>query len=360
MSRYLDRAYAGLDAYTPGEQPQDRTYIKLNTNESPYPPAPAVLRAIDAASVADLRLYPDPACTALTAALAETYGVQPENVFVANGSDDILNFAFTAYGANGRRVCFPDISYGFYPVYAALHHSEAVTRPLREDFSIDPADYFEAGGMVCIANPNAPTGLSLPPDVIEDILRHNPDQVVLIDEAYVDFGATSVVPLTACYENLLVVQTFSKSRSLAGGRLGYAIGCADLIADLMRLKFSTNPYAINRLSLLAATAALSDPAYYRENCARIAQTREKTAAALRTLGLTVLPSKANFLFASAPGVDGETLYLGLKARGILVRYFSKPRTRDFVRITIGTPEEMEALTAAVRDILGPGETPPTA
>ena len=348
MSRYLIDKYQALEAYTPGEQPRDMQYIKLNTNESPYPPAPGVVEAVRE-QAGRLELYSDPVCTELRNALAERYGVRRENVFVSNGSDDILNFAFMAFG--GPRAFFPDISYGFYPVYAELHGIEAHPIPLRQDFSIDPSDFMALDGFIAIANPNAPTGMALGVTQIEDILSANPDHVVLIDEAYVDFGAESCVPLTAKYDNLLVVQTFSKSRSMAGARLGFAIAHEALIADLEKIKFSTNPYSVNRMTLAAGIATLKADEVCMENCRKVVETREATVARLRQLGFEVLPSKANFVFARHPHADGGFLYRQLKARGVLVRHFENPRIKDFLRITIGTPRQMEALIEKLGEIL---------
>ncbi|MBR2796365.1 MAG: histidinol-phosphate transaminase [Clostridia bacterium] len=348
MSRYLIDKYQALEAYTPGEQPRDMQYIKLNTNESPYPPAPGVVEAVRE-QAGRLELYSDPVCTELRDALAARYGVRRENVFVSNGSDDILNFAFMAFG--GPRAFFPDISYGFYPVYAELHGIEAHSIPLRQDFSIDPSDFMALDGFIAIANPNAPTGMALGVAQIEDILSANPDHVVLIDEAYVDFGAESCVPLTAKYDNLLVVQTFSKSRSMAGARLGFAIAHEALIADLEKIKFSTNPYSVNRMTLAAGIATLKADEVCMENCRKVVETREATVARLRQLGFEVLPSKANFVFARHPHADGGFLYRQLKARGVLVRHFENPRIKDFLRITIGTPRQMEALIEKLGEIL---------
>lgn len=348
MSRYLIDKYQALEAYTPGEQPRDMQYIKLNTNESPYPPAPGVVEAVRE-QAGRLELYSDPVCTELRDALAARYGVRRENVFVSNGSDDILNFAFMAFG--GPRAFFPDISYGFYPVYAELHGIEAHPIPLRQDFSIDPSDFMALDGFIAIANPNAPTGMALGVAQIEDILSANPDHVVLIDEAYVDFGAESCVALTAKYDNLLVVQTFSKSRSMAGARLGFAIAHEALIADLEKIKFSTNPYSVNRMTLAAGIATLKADEVCMENCRKVVKTREATVARLRQLGFEVLPSKANFVFARHPHADGGFLYRQLKARGVLVRHFENPRIKDFLRITIGTPRQMEALIEKLGEIL---------
>ena len=348
MSRYLMDKYQPLVAYTPGEQPRDMQYVKLNTNENPYPPVPGVTEAV-MAEAGRLELYSDPVCIDLRDALAARYGVARQNVFVSNGSDDILNFAFMAFGS--PRAYFPDISYGFYPVYAGLHGIDAHPVPLRSDFSIDTTDFMALDGFIAIANPNAPTGMALEVSQIEDILQANPDHVVLIDEAYVDFGAESCVPLTAKYDNLLVVQTFSKSRSMAGARLGFAIANEGLIADLEKIKFSTNPYSINRMTLAAGLATLKADDACMANCQRIIDTRQATVARLRQMRFEVLPSKANFVFACHPHADGGFLYRQLKARGVLVRHFDSPRIKDFLRITIGTPEQMQTLFEALGSIL---------
>lgn len=351
MSRFLSPRFAGLEAYTPGEQPQDQQYVKLNTNESPYPPSPEVLERISAAETGRLNLYPDPTGRVLKEKLAALYGVEPENVFLSNGSDDILNFSFMAFCDAERGAAFPEISYGFYPVYADLYHVPCIQMPLKEDFSVDYRDYCGIGKMVVIANPNAPTGMEISISEIEEILRSNPQNVVLIDEAYVDFGGTSCVELTKQYDNLLVVQTFSKSRSLAGARLGFAIADKGLIADLEKIKYSTNPYNINRLTLAAGEAAIESDAYYRKNAAKIAKTRELTASRLRELGFIVLPSVANFIFMKSDALAGETVYQELKKKGVLVRHFGKQKIKDFVRITIGTPEQMDILLEKLAEIL---------
>ena len=346
MSRYLIEAYQALEAYVPGEQPQDMQYVKLNTNESPYPPSPAVLNAA-AEEAGRLQLYSDPACAVLRDAIAGLYGVRRENVYVSNGSDDILNFAFMAFAGKGGRAYFPDISYGFYKVFGDLYGCAYETIPLEQDFRIDPSKYHHRDGLVVIANPNAPTGIALSVEEIEGIVRANPDHVVLIDEAYVDFGAESCVGLTAKYDNLLVVQTYSKSRSL-----GFAIAAEGLIADLDRIKYSTNPYNVNRMMLAAGVAAIADNDFYMANCLRIEATRAKTSARLETLGFEVLPSKANFIFAKSDRIGGGALYQELKKRGVLVRHFDSPRIRDYNRITIGTPEHMDVLVNTIQSILG--------
>ena len=351
MSRFLSERFASLEAYTPGEQPRDKRYVKLNTNESPFPPSPGVMAAIHRGEVEALRLYSDPTCLSLRRALASLFSCDAENIIASNGSDDLLNFAFMAFTGGGESVVFPDVSYGFYEVYAALHGASYRKIPLREDFTINPDDYCNVGAHVVIANPNAPTGICLSQGEIERIVRSNPDHVVLIDEAYVDFGGESAVSLIGRYDNLLVVRTFSKSASLAGARLGFAVGNRELIADLERIKYSTNPYSINRLTLLAGVAAVEEKDYYRQNCRTICENREYTASALRALGFHVTDSKANFVFAASDRIDGDRLYRGLRERGILVRHFTSPRICRYNRITVGTREDMDALLDAVRSII---------
>lgn len=349
MSRFLHPRYETLEAYTPGEQPQDRAYLKLNTNESPYPPSPAVLDAVTRKAVEQLRLYSDPTGRMLCENLAKLYGLLPENVFLSNGSDDSLNFAFMAFSQNG--VAFPDITYSFYPVFAALHGVSCEIIPLDKDFHLHPDDYFGQNKLLLIANPNAPTGIALTRAQIRAILEGNPDGVVVIDEAYVDFGAESAVPLLSEFPNLLVVMTYSKSRSLAGARLGFCLGDAALIADLNKLKYSTNPYNVNSLTLALGAAAVDSHNYFVQRCRQIMQTRAQTAQALEHLGFCVLPSQANFLFARHPAFSGRALYEHLKARGILIRQFDKPRIADYIRVSIGTPDDMQTFVAAVNGIL---------
>lgn len=350
MSRFLNACYQGLEAYVPGEQPTDMAYIKLNTNESPYPPSDAVIAAVTKEETEKLRLYPDPECGALRDALAESFHTSRENIFVSNGSDDILNFAFMAFAGLGGKAVFPSITYGFYKVFSQLHGIDYETISLNKDFTISPEDYFHKNALVVIANPNAPTGLILSTEQVEAIVKNNPDNVVLIDEAYIDFGGTSCAPLVSKYDNLLVVQTFSKSRSLAGARLGFAVGNKDLIADLEKIKYSTNPYSINRLSLLAGAAAVNSPAYYKEKCGEIVKVREFAKAELKKQGFFVTDSFANFLFVKKEGVSGEYIYRKLREKGILVRHFNTPEIADFNRITVGTKEQMNALIEALKTI----------
>lgn len=350
MSRFLNAQFQCFDAYVPGEQPKDMRYIKLNTNESPYPPAPSVLNCITPEEVALLRLYGDPTASALKEKLAGLYGVKPENLFLSNGSDEVLNFAFMAFGGDG--VCFPDISYGFYEVFSDLYALHAEKIPLKADFSIDCRDYCGKNKMVVIANPNAPTGLSISPSQIEEILKSNPNSLVVIDEAYVDFGGETCLPLIQKYDNLLITRTFSKSRCLAGGRLGYAFGCPEVIADLEKIKFSTNPYNLDRLTMRLGEATVEAEAYYQEKCAAIIATRTWVTEALEALGFTVLPSRTNFVFAKTDKMDGLELYKKLKAKGILVRHFTNGRICQFNRITIGTDGQMKALMDTLKNILG--------
>ncbi|MBP3684665.1 MAG: histidinol-phosphate transaminase [Oscillospiraceae bacterium] len=349
MSRFLKGQLQNLDAYTPGEQPRDQQYIKLNTNESPYPPAHSVVEAMTGEQVELLRLYSDPTAKGLKEKIAQLYGVETENVFVSNGSDEILNFAFLAFGEGG--VVFPEISYGFYEVFGDLYALDYKKIPLKEDFSIDYRDYCGRNKMVVIANPNAPTGMSISLAQIEEILRTNRDNVVLIDEAYVDFGGETALPLLKEYDNLLITRTFSKSRCLAGGRLGYGFGSKELIADLEKIKYSTNPYNVNRLTLLLGEKTIEAEVYYQEKCAEIIETREWVKKQLESLGFTVLPSQTNFLFAKTDKMDGGALYEKLKEKGILVRHFSNPKISQYNRITIGTREQMSVLIDTLKEVL---------
>ena len=350
MSRFFTDRLSSLKAYVPGEQPKDMKYIKLNTNESPFPPSPSVIEAARE-EAGRLQLYSDPECTPLVEKFAEIYGIEKDRVIMTNGSDEVLNFAFMAFFDERRTAVFPDISYGFYPVFARLNRIPYEEIPLCEDFSVNYKDYVGVNKNVVIANPNAPTGLALSLSEIEEIVSSNPDNIVIIDEAYVDFGGESAIPLTYKYDNLIVTGTFSKSRSLAGARLGFGVACPALIRDLNTIKYSTNPYNVNRMTMMAGYRALCDNSYYMENCKRIIENREYTKGALRSLGFRVLDSLANFLFAEHPVLDGGELYSELRRRGILVRHFSSERIKSFNRITVGTREEMDALLSAIRDIL---------
>ncbi len=350
MSRFFSDKYSSLDAYVPGEQPRDKKYIKLNTNESPFPPSEETVRAA-AREAEELRLYSDPEASLLTAKCAELYGVSRDMVLMTNGSDEILNFAFMAFCDELHPIVFPEITYGFYPVFAELNHIPYEEIPLADDFSVNYLDYVGIGKNIVIANPNAPTGIALPLWQIEEIVKSNPENVVIIDEAYVDFGGESAVCLTELYDNLIVTMTFSKSRSMAGARLGFGIASPELIRDMNTIKYSTNPYNVNRVTAAAGYAALEDNAYYMNNCRIIEENREYTQAQLLKLGFEVLPSKANFLFAKSDEIDGGELYIKLKEAGILVRHFTKEKIKEYNRITIGTRADMETLICAVRRIL---------
>jgi len=348
MSKYLNSRLAALDAYVPGEQPKVGGLIKLNTNESPFPPAPGVREA--AARAADrLNLYNDLSAGQLIGLLAETYGLAPDQIAVSNGSDEILAFAFQAFGENG--LAFPDITYGFYPIWANLYGLDAKIIPLDAEFRIRPAEYFACGRTVVIANPNAPTGTALPLSALSEIAERNPGNVLIVDEAYVDFGAESAVSLISERENVLVVRTFSKSRQLAGARLGFAMGCAALIEDLNRVRYSFHPYNVNSMTQAAGAAALADPAYFEACRQSIMDTREWTKERLEQMGFSVLPSRANFLFAKPPRMTGETYQRKLRERNIVVRRFDLPRIRDYLRITIGSRAQMETLINTTKELI---------
>ena len=351
MSRFFSNKFSGLAPYVPGEQPRGAEYIKLNTNESPFPPSPGAVAA-GAKALERLMLYPDPECGALCAAAAETFGVRPEQVICTNGSDEVLSWAFAAFCDGDRPAVFPDVTYGFYPVFAREQGVPYREVPLKDDLTVDIDAFMEAKGTLVIANPNAPTGIALPRDVIEALLRADPARMVVVDEAYVDFGGESVVKLIERYDNLLVTQTFSKSRSMAGARLGLGFAAEPVIRDLNTLRFSVNPYNVNSVTLAAGIGALADPAYTAANCRTVIENRAFAAAELIKLGFELTDSRANFVFARYPGVDGETLYRELKAKGILVRHFARPeRISDYLRITVGTRAQMEALLRALAEII---------
>ena len=351
MPAFISQEAAKLAPYTPGEQPQNQRYIKLNTNESPFPPSERVREAVSQEQVQSLNLYSDPTCKRLHDVLAMRYGVQPENVISGNGSDEILAFAFRAFCGTGKPVAYADITYGFYEAQAVLFGLESHRIPLREDLTLDIQDYMDFPGMIVIANPNAPTGIAVPRSDIEQLLRVNPERVVLVDEAYVDFGGESCVPLVRQYQNLLVVQTMSKSRQLAGARLGYALGSVSLIEAMNRVKYSFNPYNVNRMTMAAGIAAVEDEAYFRQCCHTIVENRLWTALELEKLGFLVLPSQTNFVFAKSEQISGGELYQKLKERGILVRWFDSVRIQDYIRITIGSREEMMTLIDEIPRVL---------
>lgn len=380
MSRFLSKASESLLPYTPGEQPQGRKFIKLNTNECPYPPSPKVAEAILAGyeeiaagcgtagaadmaeqaekaarvmppELANLRLYSDPEERVLIEAIADHYGVGTNQVIAGNGSDEILGFAFRAFCDQNAPLQFADLTYGFYPALCGLYGIPFKVVPLEEDFTLNIEPYKNCGNNVIIANPNAPTGMNLPLSVIEEVAASNPDRVVMVDEAYVDFGGESCVSLLPKYENLVIIQTFSKSRSLAGARVGFAIANPELIADMNRIKYSFNPYNVNRLSILAGAAAMRDWDYTKECTGRICKTREKTTEALRALGFTVLDSKTNFIFAKSGDMPGKVYFDGLREAGILVRRWDSERIKDYVRISIGSEEEMETFVEETKKLV---------
>ena len=350
MSRFFSNKYQNLTPYTPGEQPKDMQYIKLNTNESPFPPSP---RAVELAAEASkrLQLYSDPECRDLHAIFEDVFGFGKNEVLFTNGSDEILNFAFMAFCDKDHPVVFPNITYGFYPVFAELNGIPYEEIPLLEDFSINVEDYVGIGKNIFIANPNAPTGIALPLSDIERIVASNPDNIVVIDEAYVDFGGESAAPLTRKYDNLIVTQTFSKSRSMAGARLGFGIACPALIRDMNAVKYSTNPYNVNSMTMAAGIGVLSDEDYTRKNCQTVVENRVFCTDAMQKMGFVTTDSKTNFIFAKHPKIDGGALYTKLRERGILVRHFNNPLIAQYNRITVGTREQMQALVDAVADIL---------
>ncbi|WP_250459152.1 histidinol-phosphate transaminase [Microbulbifer litoralis] len=347
-------ALAGLEPYVPGEQPRGRKLVKLNTNENPYPPSPRAMALLADTELADaLRRYPDPESADLCAAIAEHYGVDSGQVFVGNGSDEVLAHSFYSFFRRDEPLLFPDVTYSFYPVYCQLYGIDYRTPALRDDFSIDVQDYAGPAAGVILPNPNAPSGRCLPLAKIEQLLQLQPERVVAIDEAYIDFGGDSAVGLVARYPNLLVIRTLSKSHALAGLRLGFAIGQQHLIEGLNRTKNSFNSYPVDSVAQRLGAAAIADGAYLAESCGKVIATRERVAAALQALDFEVVPSRANFLLARPTAVDAESLYLALRERGILVRYFNKPRIAGYLRISIGTDGEMDQLLAACREICSP-------
>lgn len=351
MSRFWSPIVGTLKPYTAGEQPRIANLVKLNTNENPYGPSPKAIAAMQAAVADTLRLYPDPSALALREAIARTYGVSPDEVFVGNGSDEVLAHAFVALLKHEKPLLYPDVTYSFYPTYCRLFGIEAVDVPLNDDFGIDIGDYDRPCGAIILPNPNAPTGIGLPLSAIETLLAAHPEQPVVIDEAYIDFGGESVIPLTRKYDNLLVIHTLSKSRSLAGLRVGYAIGQRPLIDALERVKDSFNSYPLDRIAQAGAAAAIEDNAWFDETRHAVIASRDRVSGALRQRGFVVLPSQANFVFARHPDHSGEALAKGLRERAVLVRRFAEPRISDFLRISIGTPEQCDALIAALEDIL---------
>ncbi len=350
MTDYFSPDLKGISPYTPGEQPQDKRYIKLNTNESPFPPALGVEQAAKE-QAAKLYLYSDPSCMPLKQAAAKLYGLKVENVLCGNGSDEVLFLIFRAFCSGVKGMACPDVSYGFYPVLCGLLDIPYTPVPLKSDFTIYPPDYASINHNVCIANPNAQTGIYLDISGVEEILKQSKNRIVVVDEAYIDFGGSSAVSLLKNYKNLIVVQTMSKSRSLAGGRVGFAFADSGIIADLEAVRYSFNPYNINRMSMYAAIKSIEDSEYFSLCVDKIVHSRAYTVRELKNLGFEVLPSSANFVLAKHSNMGGEELYLKLKEQGILVRHLSDERIKDYVRITIGAHGQMAKLVAAIKKIL---------
>ncbi len=350
MKRYLQNIRQVVP-YVPGDQPDFPDMIKLNTNENPYPPAPGVQRALDSSNAEQMRLYPDPTCHQLNAAIAKAYGVAENQVFTGVGSDDVLAMIFQTFFQSDLPILFPDITYAFYPVWCDLFRIPYAVQPLDEQFRIVPDDYCKPNGGIIFPNPNAPTGIALELGQIEEILEHNPESLVVVDEAYIDFGGQSVLPLLSKYENLLVVQTFSKSRSMAGERIGFAIGAPELIRAIHDVKYSFNSYTMNRSALMAGTAAVEDSAYLKETTAKIMATRERTKRVLAEMGFQFPDSKSNFLFVTHPDCDAHALFEALRQAHIFVRWFDAPRIRNYLRISIGTDAQMDALFAFLKTYL---------
>ncbi|MGO1502167.1 MAG: histidinol-phosphate transaminase [Marinobacter sp.] len=348
MSKFWSPLVKNLVPYVPGEQPKMANLVKLNTNENPYGPSPKVIEAIQAELNDSLRLYPDPEGESLRHTIADYHSVKPEQIFLGNGSDEVLAHIFNALFQHGQPILYPDVTYSFYPVYCGLYNIEGKTVPLTDSFEINPEDYKQPNGGIIFPNPNAPTGRYLGLEHVEAILQANPERVVVVDEAYVDFGGETAIKLVDKYPNLLVCQTLSKARSLAGLRVGFAIGHPDLIEALNRVKNSFNSYPLDRLALAGAKAAYEDQAWFQKSCEGVISERERVASALNDLGFEVLPSKANFVFARHKEKSGESLAKELREQGIIVRHFNKPRISDFLRITIGTPEQNDALISGLR------------
>ena len=351
MSKFLIKEYKNLKPYTPGEQPKERKYIKLNTNESPFPPSKKGVRLANKA-LKSVQLYSDPECKLLVKTYCEKYGLKENQVLFTNGSDEILNFAFMAFCDKEKGAAFADITYGFYSVFASINKVPYTLIPLKEDFTISVKDYKNLNKTIFIANPNAPTGIYLTLEEIESVLKSNKKSVVVIDEAYIDFGGESAVSLINKYDNLLVTQTFSKSRSMAGARLGVGIANEKLIEDLNKIKYSLNPYNVNAITMKMGVGSILDDKYFKNNCQTIIENRNYLVKELENIGFTCLNSSANFIFCKSQKISGKKLYENLRERGILVRYFDKERISDFVRITIGSKKQLQILIKRVKEILG--------
>lgn len=351
MSQYWSQVIRELKPYVPGEQPKENRYIKLNTNENPYPPSPRVIDAIVKAADSSLRRYPDPNCDALKQVIADYFSVNRKSVFVGNGSDEVLALSFISFFKQSLPILFPDISYSFYEVYCSIFEIQNIRVPLTEDFDISLVDYEQPNGGIIFPNPNAPTGKLLSLEKVENLLAQNRETVVIVDEAYIDFGGDTAIQLIGEHPNLLVAQTFSKSRSLAGLRVGVALGSEELIEGLERAKNSFNSYPLDRLAIIGAVEAVKDEAYFQSTCKKVINTRECTTVALSEMGFTIVPSKANFIFVKPAGIQARELYSRLKNENILVRYFDKPRINDYLRVTIGTDADMQTFIEKTAQIV---------
>jgi histidinol-phosphate aminotransferase len=351
-NKFWSAKAAGITPYTYGEQPKDKKYIKLNTNENPYPPSPKAVDIIRSINENIYKLYSDPSCSEIKEAIAKVNGVNKNQVFVGNGSDEVLAFSYLAFFDKGDKVIYPDITYSFYPVYSNLYDIEGLIVPLKDDFNMDLDGFNQNAKAVIIANPNAPTGIALTLSEIEGVITKNPDKLIIVDEAYIDFGAESAVKLIDKYENLLVVQTYSKSRSFASLRIGFAIGNAELIQALHIIKDSYNPYTLDTISIKAGAASMLDTEYFDMTRNKIIATRERVKAELNKLGFTGTDSKSNFLFVKHNTISGEEIFLKLREQGVLVRYFNKPRINNYMRISIGTDEEMDKMLKVIKEIVG--------
>jgi len=350
MSKFFSSKYSNLEAYVPGEQPRDQKYIKLNTNESPFPPCPKAMEILSG-EIGKLQLYPDPNLTDFTASIAEYYKLKKSQVIVSNGSDEVLNFCFMAYGDSKNGFAFPDISYGFYKVFAEVNSVPYKEIPLTDDFRINVDDYLNLDMNIVIANPNAPTGICLSIDDVEKIVSTNLNHIVVIDEAYVDFGGESSISLINKYENLIVTQTFSKSRSLAGGRIGLGFACEEIINDLNTIKYSTNPYNVNRMSAIVGMASINDEEYFKSCVSTVVETRNVTMKKLQDRGFQLTDTKTNFIFAKPSFCSGDELYTELKKKGILIRHWDSQRIKEWCRISVGSSDDMNNLIDAIDELI---------
>lgn len=351
MSIFLVDEYKKMEPYVPGEQPKDKPYIKLNANESTLPPSPKVFEAISKKEVWNMSYYADPHCHSFRQAVAEAYGVSEDEVFAGNGADEVLSFVLMSFFRRGMKIYFPNITYGFYRTYAKTYGLDMEEIPVKKDFSIDINDYMDLEGDIILANPNNPTGLTIPVAEIEKLVQKNPERMIIIDEAYADYSGETCLPLATKYPNLVVVRTFSKSRNLAGLHIGFAIACKEIVADLNSIKFSFNPFNLNSLTLAAGVAAMKDSYYYDSCVKKIVANREHTKSELEKLGFEVIPSKANFVFCKHSAIPSEELCKKLREEGILTRHFADPELLDYLRITIGSEQEMEVVLIAIREIL---------